>query len=128
MDNERAVEVIKNYVGCYLGFLSGEEYEAMELAIDALEENVIRMNTIEEWENDFKKYVDGLSLSRDDYKGIREYIDEVPTVTEKPQGEWIDQDFDDLKISDYRCNQCGHYQDDITNFCPNCGAKMSNSV
>lgn len=52
----------------------------------------------------------------------------IKALEEKPQGEWIDQDFDDLKISDYRCNQCGHYQDDITNFCPNCGAKMSNSV
>lgn len=38
MKNERAVEVIKNYVGCYIGFLSGEVYEAMELAIKALEE------------------------------------------------------------------------------------------
>lgn len=48
----------------------------------------------------------------------------IKALEERPQGEWIDQDFDDLKISDYRCNQCGHYQDDITNFCPNCGAKM----
>ena len=38
------------------------------------------MNTIEEWKKDFKEYVNGLSLPRDDYKGIMEYIDEVPTV------------------------------------------------
>lgn len=43
---------------------------------------------------------------------------------ERSTGEWINQDFDDLKISDYRCNQCGHYQDDITNFCSNCGSYM----
>ena len=38
------------------------------------------MNTIEEWKKDFKEYVNGLSLPRDDYKGIMEYIDEVPSV------------------------------------------------
>jgi len=48
----------------------------------------------------------------------------IKALEERQQGEWIDQDFDDLKISDYRCNQCGHYQDDITNFCPECGADM----
>lgn len=45
------------------------------------------------------------------------------TGKERPQGKWISQDYDDLKISDYKCNCCGHYQDDTTNFCPNCGAK-----
>lgn len=74
------------------------------------------MITIEEWKKDFKEYIDGLYLLNDDYKGIMEYIDEVPTVetdievvaqdaykqgytdgwkerfgepNEKPQGEWI---------------------------------------
>ena len=78
----------------------------------------------------------------DDYNRALRIIDNAPSVevgyltncancervekirAKRPQGEWISQDYDDLKISDYRCNQCGHYQDDITNFCPNCGADM----
>ena len=42
---------------------------------------------------------------------------------DRPSGEWIMQN-EELKISDYRCSECGHYQDDKTDFCPNCGAKM----
>ena len=38
MKNERAIEILKNFVGCNLGFLSGEEYEALELAIKTLEQ------------------------------------------------------------------------------------------
>ena len=34
--------------------------------------------TLEEWKNDFKGFINELSIPRDDYKGIIEYIDEVP--------------------------------------------------
>jgi hypothetical protein len=34
--------------------------------------------TLEEWKNDFKGFVNELSMPKDDYKGIMEYIDEVP--------------------------------------------------
>ena len=44
-------------------------------------------------------------------------------VAEPKTGEWVAMD-EDLKISDYRCYKCGHYQDEISNFCPNCGARM----
>lgn len=47
--------------------------------------------------------------------------EQVPTVEERPQGEWI-------KIGDiglaYTCNKCGEVNVIPTNFCPNCGAKM----
>ena len=42
----------------------------------------------------------------------------------RSKAEWISQDEDDLKISNYRCSNCGHYQDDVTNYCPDCGAEM----
>ena len=34
--------------------------------------------TLSEWKDDFKGFVKSLSMPRDDYKGIMEYIDEVP--------------------------------------------------
>ena len=39
------------------------------------------MTALEEWKNDFKGYINELSLPKDDYMGIREYIDEVPNET-----------------------------------------------
>ena len=35
---------------------------------------------IDEWKKDFKGYIDALDIPRDDYNGIMEYIDEVPSV------------------------------------------------
>ena len=34
--------------------------------------------TLEEWKNDFKGFINELSMPKDDYNGIMEYIDEVP--------------------------------------------------
>lgn len=34
--------------------------------------------TLAEWKDDFKGFVKSLEISRDDYKGIVEYIDDVP--------------------------------------------------
>lgn len=42
------------------------------------------MTALEEWKNDFKGYINELSIPRDDYKGIMEYIDEVPN-----EARWI---------------------------------------
>lgn len=35
---------------------------------------------IDEWKRDFKGYIDELDIPRDDYNGIMEYIDEVPSA------------------------------------------------
>lgn len=34
--------------------------------------------TLEEWKNDFKGFINELSMPEDDYNGIIEYIDEIP--------------------------------------------------
>ena len=46
-----------------------------------------------------------------------------PTVSDRPQGEWIDDGFA------HRCSECGKQGIGIEyyNYCPNCGAKMSNA-
>lgn len=35
---------------------------------------------IDAWKEDFKGFVNSLHMPRDDYKGIMEYIDEVPSA------------------------------------------------
>lgn len=39
-----------------------------------------RQSAIDEWKNDFKGYVNALNIPRDDYNGIMEYIDELPSA------------------------------------------------
>ena len=50
----------------------------MVLGISYKGESRRQMSNRETWKKDFKAYVESLSLSRDDYKGIMEYIDEFP--------------------------------------------------
>lgn len=44
------------------------------------------MTALEKWKNDFKEFISELSIPRDDYKGIMEYINEVPNeaLEQKP--------------------------------------------
>lgn len=35
---------------------------------------------LQEWKTDFKGFIDALDMPRDDYCGIMEYIDEVPSA------------------------------------------------
>jgi len=46
-------------------------------------------------------------------------IDDTPTVNIKPEmAYWIGN------FTPYRCDNCGHYSDDATPYCPHCGRKM----
>ena len=61
-------------------------------------------------------------------KGIREIIDNAPTVEERQQGDWL---CDDLYL-DCRCSICNSYAlergyyPELSQYCPACGAIMVN--
>ena len=66
----------------------------------------------------------GLCYKENDYENFPDRCGSF--VPERQQGEWIID-----KNGDYICNQCSNYplrNDDeeltLSNFCPNCGAKM----
>lgn len=40
-------------------------------------------DSLQNWRNDFKEYIDSLDLPRDDYRGIMDYIDDVPSAESK---------------------------------------------
>ena len=41
---------------------------------------ISRQVAIDEWKNDFKGYINALNIPKDDYNGIMEYIDELPSA------------------------------------------------
>lgn len=45
-----------------------------------MNDTIYRQEAIDEWKNDFKGYINALDIPHDDYKGIMEYIDEVPSA------------------------------------------------
>ena len=59
---------------------------------------------IETWRNDFKAFVNSLNLSRDDYKTMMEYIDELSVV----------QPDHNADVSKKVSISCGHENDQIS--------------
>ena len=45
-----------------------------------MDDTISRQGAIEAWKNDFKGYINALDMPKDDYNGIMEYIDEVPST------------------------------------------------
>ena len=55
-----------------------------------------------EWKKEFKEYIESLDITRDEWKGIIEYIDELPSAQpEHKTGHWILD-----RSGAYCCDKC----------------------
>ena len=45
-----------------------------------MNDSINRQAAIDAWKEDFKEFVNSLDMPRDDYKGIMEFIDELPSA------------------------------------------------
>ena len=77
IDALRAMQTYKMFAGDDLLLIdqAGAQTELMMLPSAQPEPEAIS-----EWKKEFKGYVDSLNIARDDWKGIIEYIDELPSV------------------------------------------------
>lgn len=79
---------------------------------------------LQDWKTDFKGFIGALDMPRDDYRGIMEYIDEVPSAEpERKKGKWINRSLNILypEWERYTCSACGKHSYNY-DFCPNCGS------
>jgi hypothetical protein len=84
-----------------------------------------------EWKKEFKEYIKSLDITRDEWKGIIEYINDVPTVQpERKTGRWLPDNTDYYRTR-FICSVCGESEEVPTmgfgyapmwGYCPNCGA------
>lgn len=80
--------------------VSAENLKKMRPLSDYTEE--IEPGSISEWKKEFREYVDSLDITRDDWKGIIEYIDELPPIQpERKTGHWILD-----RSGQYCCDKC----------------------
>ena len=79
---------------------------------------------IETWKNDFKAFVESLHLSRDDYKTMMEYIDEIPAVQPETATVTIGRTRGDV-VMWYECDACGESINQKDCYCRNCGRKLT---
>ena len=67
-----------------MGEIDAEQFsedmnEILDLATKVLEQQP-STQSIAEWQKDFREYINMLNIPRDDYKGIMEYINDVPSA------------------------------------------------
>ena len=58
--------------GCWI------RYKMFENVLKA--QSTVEPEVISKWKKEFREYVDSLDIARDDWKGIIEYIDELPSA------------------------------------------------
>lgn len=79
-------ENITAILECYF---TGFKKEIIDSACNRILEVEPCEDKIIEWKKDFKEYINSLSMLNDDYKGIMEYIDELPVTPHPKVGHWI---------------------------------------
>jgi DNA-directed RNA polymerase subunit RPC12/RpoP len=147
MTNEDAIEVLKN--GYMMEIMSDEAQEAIDVAIKALsaepcEDCISRAEAIDALGYDISIESDeGLDAYKTVIKEMlckiydvqKENIEKLPSIQSKPKtGHWIEKDGFDGDTY-YDCSECGESWTTIEgtpwnngmNYCPNCGARMSES-
>ena len=87
--------------------------------------------TINEWAKDFRSFVNELQISRDDYKGIMEYIDDAIALLKEQEAvkPYIDIDEAKCPICKVKLTRQELLGDDVLfedffDYCPNCGRKV----
>lgn len=84
--------------------------------------------TLSEWKNDFKGFVKSLSIPRDDYKEIMEYIDDVPVPHWTPVANGLPEIREDVLVSYYDEVMAGWLNDDETWFAEGYGRLNMNDI
>ena len=87
------------------------------------------------WKTMTKRYIDadeGIKAlcrkSFPDFSKAAKIIKEVTSadVVEVKHGRWVDETFkpNGFMFYPYKCSLCGEHNEEPSNYCPNCGAKM----
>ena len=136
MTREEASKVIKDGLeDMSLDFADEEQYEALTMAIKALEQepsgDLISRQTVQDY---IAKYLSQYLYDdvREAVEVIDEYIGELPPVKQEPKTRhWIEKDGFDGDVY-YDCSECGESfclidgtpTDNLFDYCPNCGCRM----
>lgn len=89
--------------------------------MDARPEN----KELSHWKTDFKGYIDALDMPRDDYKGVMEYIEEVPSEQSEGEQRTTRRVVKNSGSTNwYECLRCGTAVDLVDKFCRGCGRRF----
>lgn len=133
MTREEAIKILQDNTNLGYGIIvkgyTKPIQEAFDMAIKALEQE-----PCEDCINR-KKAVFALNDAQveydENYKGLgkaKEIIDNLPPVQPiRSEGKWIEHPHEagaNWEFSMYECSECHVWEEDDSNYCPNCGADM----
>lgn len=138
ISRQAAIDAIKEYITDPNQAIS--EYEdnvfyynsGLKSAVQAIVDlpSTQSKQSVTEWQKDFREYINTLNIPNDDYEGIMEYINEVPSAETEPvkHGKWEVETDCEGKTRRCICNQCGYktvwYTWKNPAYCEGCGAEM----
>lgn len=109
MTKEQAIDLLDNLIGFYEDNQGSDYDEALKLAIKVLEQQPCED-----------------AISRQAVLAFVKEVNTLPPVTPQPKtGRWIEH-FDESGKW-YECDRCHTDWGGSVNYCPNCGAKMTES-
>lgn len=76
---------------------------------------------------DLKRSI-AVSALIEDQKTLEQIIDEQPTIEDRKKGKWERHYCEDGNPDGWRCDNCDewyYFGQTLPNFCPNCGARMT---
>ena len=128
MTREEAKQVLRHIIqvadtsDCGIKEIDGTDEEALEMAIKALEiepcDDAVSREVFEQVVCERDIAIEQLNELGYEFG---EKIDQEPKT-----GHWIAHS-DGIWIKHYECSECGKVHDTYSDYCPNCGAKMSES-
>jgi hypothetical protein len=97
IDGNKLMMLLTDWWSSSFGYEENEESKTIKSIMDGIENNLEDLKpepcedapsaqptqSIAEWQKDFREYINMLNIPRDDYKGIMEYINDVPSAQPK---------------------------------------------
>ncbi len=126
MTREEAIDLLDNLIGMVEDNHKSDYDMALQMAIQALEQepctDSVSVEAVIEWLKD----KDIIKLKSQEENAIKE-LQQVYSVKPQPKtGHWIDHQEDRWIYA--KCSECGSVRNTQTNYCPNCGARMESEV
>lgn len=80
IDMLRTMQTYKMCAGDELILVDKAEVMTQLMMLPAAQPTQTNAESTQKWQKDFREYIEQLDLLRDDYRGIMEYINEVPAA------------------------------------------------
>ena len=120
IDRKEAIRAFDDAGFCTHGYIV-DVLEELPSAQPAAGDDLVSRKAVKKWLERWAGYIDMDIIRRMQYR----VIDIPSTQTDRKKGRWLDSQGKEKYVGYCaECSACGGWSEYITDFCPNCGARM----